>query len=440
MKNDLLDNIIKEKLSEQQYEFTAADWDSFDKKQNGSSGNGPTNSNWKWYLGGAAAIVTIAIASALWLSEDNSNSSSNQLEEPTISQNNLEDKSNEETDHNPVINNNTNPENTSDDNTNEEITDDNSVIEHNATNNTEDHSETSPNEMNDAPVNDTETENTENNIDITGDKEDNTTKPDSKEIAIPSAVIMSGNLEICANESISLETLEQTDVTYSWNLGDGNYSTSRTISHKYTKPGKYLVSLIVTSSKDHSILSKSKDVVIEVNALPNTNFEIEYLTDAIIPSVKVYSEIDLPTYHWEFEGGTSSSDASPEKSFKRKGYYNISLTSQDHNGCQSKTTKKAIIKDDYNLLAPNSFTPNGDGINDYFIPEALKTMDAQFTMTIYSKNQGLIFETKNINQQWDGSNQQNGENCIEGTYIWVVSLINPNGQSEQYKGAVLLLK
>ena len=48
--------------------------------------------------------------------------------------------------------------------------------------------------------------------------------------------------------------------------------------------------------------------------------------------------------------------------------------------------------------------------------------------------------TKNIDQPWDGTNQKAGTKCPEGSYVWVVKLTNENGQTEQYKGAILLLK
>ena len=91
-------------------------------------------------------------------------------------------------------------------------------------------------------------------------------------------------------------------------------------------------------------------------------------------------------------------------------------------------------------MAPNSFTPNGDGLNDYFLPAALNRLNGSFTMTIYSQTEGLIYDTKNIDQPWDGSNQKLGTKCKEGSYVWVVKLTNEKGQTEQYKGVILLLK
>ena len=66
-------------------------------------------------------------------------------------------------------------------------------------------------------------------------------------------------------------------------------------------------------------------------------------------------------------------------------------------------------------------------------------MNVSFTMNIYNKQGKLIFSSKNINNPWDGINQNNGQKCSQGSFIWVVQLTNKNGKNEQYNGALLLL-
>ncbi|CAG5078091.1 PKD domain-containing protein [Parvicella tangerina] len=439
MKNDFLDDIIKDKLNQQQYDFTEADWSSFEHKLTQTKTPGANGSTLKW-LGGAAAIAVITVGSIVWLSHNSSSIATafkaQNVAEEVNSTDDLEKKVITSVEENRFHE----PTQTDKDDTFKTPTKTPSKekVDNEISSNQNIEQDFNSNSSNSSSDN---TANEDNQLtEINSDKKLNTQNDKPIEVAVPSAVILAGNVEVCPGEEVSLETIEQPDVIYAWNLGDGTYSNERVISHQYNASGKYFVSLIVTSSKDRSVLSKSKEIVIDVLEAPNTTFEVDYLDNEVIPSIRLSSLEPLANYHWDFADGTSSEEISPIKNFKKKGYYNISLSSTNLNGCSSKTTKKVTIKEDYNLLAPNSFTPNGDGINDFFIPEALKTMDTEFTMTIYSQSHGLIFESKNINQQWDGRNQQNGENCSEGTYIWVVSLVNSEGKSEQYKGAVLLLK
>lgn len=441
MNKDFLDEIIKEKLNQQQYDFTAADWNSFESRNTGS---GTGSSVWKWLLGGTAATIAITAASYFGLTNQNETTSENEDDNTTqlVVNNQTNTSPDKSTSNNNISedNNIAQEETSSQEKHTAENEENNVTLNNDKTTSHKPQPETESDNINTVKQHNSETTTTDNSLQNSDIENSIDQQFDDKKIIVPSAVIMSGTLEICPGESISFETLEQEDVVYAWSFGDNTYSNERAVSHTYDKSGKYAVSLIVTSTIDHSVLSKSKDMFVDVLPAPNTNFEVKNLTSEVIPSIQLISPEDLSSYYWDFGDGSHSTEKSPVKSFKRKGYYNITLSSQNHEGCKSSTTKKVTIKDDYNLLAPNSFTPNGDGINDFFVPEALKTMDVQFTMTIYSQNEGLIFETSNINQQWDGSNQQNGKNCTEGTYIWVVSLITSEGKSEQYKGAVLLLK
>ena len=87
-------------------------------------------------------------------------------------------------------------------------------------------------------------------------------------------------------------------------------------------------------------------------------------------------------------------------------------------GCTSIAPINIIIHPPppYTITSPNTFTPNGDGINDHF----------QFTITgiinfgsarIYNRNGQLVFTIKTPTEYWDGN--YNGKQLPAGTYYWV---------------------
>ncbi len=68
-------------------------------------------------------------------------------------------------------------------------------------------------------------------------------------------------------------------------------------------------------------------------------------------------------------------------------------------------------------FVPNAFSPNGDGVNDYFYPElnpAVAISDFQFS--IFDRWGNLIFQSEEIDARWDG--RFNGENMTPGVYIY----------------------
>jgi len=201
------------------------------------------------------------------------------------------------------------------------------------------------------------------------------------------------------------------------------------------------VSLIVRSAIDNSILTKATDELVIVNPMPKVDFNFELKENNGIPTTSFINLTDKGyKWNWNTGDGNAYTSKDPDHLYYRKGKYNVTLTVENEFGCSKAFTKPVDIKEDYNLLAPNSFTPNGDGINDFFIPEALRVMDVQFNLTIISINEGVIFESNSLSNPWNGNNQRTGSNCGEGTYKWVVSFVNSKGKTEQFTGAVLLLK
>lgn len=89
------------------------------------------------------------------------------------------------------------------------------------------------------------------------------------------------------------------------------------------------------------------------------------------------------------------------------------------------------------LLMPNIFTPNGDGMNDYFVPQEMENIQ-QANLTIYNRWGVAIQEIKDLNQGWNGTHNQ--QNCTDGTYFWVITYQGPDQKTKTEKGFVTLTR
>lgn len=101
-------------------------------------------------------------------------------------------------------------------------------------------------------------------------------------------------------------------------------------------------------------------------------------------------------------------------------------------GCLSYDTIKV---NEHGLYIPNSFTPNGDGLNDRFIiPDFEKYMNA--SLGIFNRYGTRIYETNDPKKGWDGTFK--GELCPPGSYVWILRTgIN---LQRTYKGSVTLIR
>ncbi len=89
------------------------------------------------------------------------------------------------------------------------------------------------------------------------------------------------------------------------------------------------------------------------------------------------------------------------------------------------------------LELPNIITPNNDGINDLFIPIHEKNIE-KINTKIFNRWGSLVFETDNLNIEWDG--KYKGNFVSDGVYFWIINFIDGNGIETMLKGSLTVMK
>ncbi|MEZ4937981.1 MAG: gliding motility-associated C-terminal domain-containing protein [Crocinitomicaceae bacterium] len=106
----------------------------------------------------------------------------------------------------------------------------------------------------------------------------------------------------------------------------------------------------------------------------------------------------------------------------------------DTNGCLVKNS--VTIYFDPLIYVPNAFTPNGDGMNDFFGAKGgnFKT----FELLIFNRWGELIFEGNAIDDWWDG--KYKGEKVQDGVYVWKIRYEDLNSNIDVIYGHVTVLR
>lgn len=249
--------------------------------------------------------------------------------------------------------------------------------------------------------------------------------------------------EGCSGTSVDFKVTNMPeDGIYLWNFGDGSFSNQPNPEHTFTKPGRYQVMLSMSAAGVGTIQNKPSSDMIVIHEAPSAAFNVlkqEY--EGHLPSVHFENRsLGGNKYHWDFGDGQNSTIPHPDHIYKKKGVYQVELTVTNEIGCEDKIMKDVRIDKDYNLDARASFSPNGDGSEDNFIPEALRTLGVKFNFTVYGPNGNLIYQTNDATKPWTGRPQNRGDVCGEGEYTWVVDVRESLHLSETYSGKVRLVK
>lgn len=222
-----------------------------------------------------------------------------------------------------------------------------------------------------------------------------------------------------------------------WDFGDGSpLSNEPNPVHVYPMPGEYAVSLTATSAGGCSDTHDS--LVVRVFDAGNALFETLPGKEGILPlpGAKVqFTNLSeqAVSYFWDFGDGGASIEKDPIHTYEQPGSYMVTLTIQDAGSCLDQYSYGPFEVAHPDVLIPNIFSPNEDGINDEF--QIRYTGVEPFVLEVFDRWGRSMFGPVNASSMtWDGSLANGGE-AHEGVYYYIVRI-----GDKSYTGHVTLLR
>ncbi len=250
----------------------------------------------------------------------------------------------------------------------------------------------------------------------------------------------------CQPLDVQFNSIANESYTYSWNFGDeenpNNLSSSNNPSHTFNDDGKYTITLIAkTDSGCRNSLTVPDLITVYKKPTPNFIANPE-VVDIIKPIVDFTNlSLDATHYYWYFGDNDSASVENPSHMYSAvTGEYEVKLVSISELGCKDSIIGKIIVKDHFTFYAPTAFTPDGDGINDYWQISGNSIDAKNYELLIFDRWGEIIFQTNNPDDKWDGKSK-NGKKISEaGVYTWIASFKEETGEIHQRTGNITLLR
>jgi gliding motility-associated-like protein len=139
------------------------------------------------------------------------------------------------------------------------------------------------------------------------------------------------------------------------------------------------------------------------------------------------------TINWSPANSLSCNNcSSPVASPKETTVYTATIKLHE---CSASDEFKVVVLKDAMVYLPNAFTPNGDGLNDWFGPAG--KVPADYRMQIFNRYGELVFRSDAIGSRWDG--RYKGVLQPTNAFVYMISYKNMQNQPVVKKGTFMLI-
>ena len=267
------------------------------------------------------------------------------------------------------------------------------------------------------------------------------------------------------------DSLRGDETAFEWRFHDGSVAQGNPVTHPYDRSGRYPDAMTVTYSAAGCRHTYDDTVGITIHPSPQAGFgifdkegnEVTDLHDRGIRTGEAarFTDRSQPggggIVYWRWMFGNGDSAVSAQGMDQEYHYVGVSGVQQvwlhirDSYGCTDSVMHELLVTEF--LSFPNIFSPNGDGINDFFVPVEVGGYFERFDMTIYNRWGSVMWQRYCTGGEkghcpdyvhedfWWNGKTSTGTDASEGVYFWVVSATPKSGTGDiVLQGSVTLVR
>lgn len=245
------------------------------------------------------------------------------------------------------------------------------------------------------------------------------------------------NQFICNGGSVIIggnPTSSNTNASYEWTPNNESMNDP-TVSNPTVAPIETTMYFVTVSS---DTCTNMDSVLVVVGTSQTVDFEFDVFIGCEGTTVQFTSigtsDVQLV---WDFGDGTQSSQLNPEHVYQNNNSWVVTLTATFDDSCSAVVQQQLVLEDlieESDLIIPNVFSPNGDGVNDRFQVGSTTEIPTCLEFKVFNRWGQLLYTSNGTTRGWDGRTSA-GSPVPPGVYFYIIEI----GKSELH-GSLQLLK
>ncbi len=215
----------------------------------------------------------------------------------------------------------------------------------------------------------------------------------------------------------------------SWDFGNGENSSAAEPAINYAIAGNYNAKLLVTTENGCQDSIQRRITVFEppsINVSRDTSISQGFSVELLATGAS--------TYTWSPSGLLDNSNianpvATPLETT------DFTVIAFDENGCEGSDTLTITVTEDFRLEVNNTFTPDGNGKNDFWVIDNIETFSGDAHVRVFNRHGRLVFEDRAYDNDWAGTSQ--GDLLPDGSYFYLVTFAT---SKQIYRGTITIIR
>lgn len=239
------------------------------------------------------------------------------------------------------------------------------------------------------------------------------------------------------NSALSVGTME-----YEWFVDDSlvseEFEPNIILENDTLEPVQYSIKLIATSDEGCVGTVKVEEAITVLPA-PKAGFNFSRRSVDMFDPFMSFKNTSQHGVRWEwfFGDGEMSTEFQPDYAYELSGEYMVSQVTWNAFNCPDTVSKYLEVEPVTTLYVPNSFTPNGDGINDTWFVKGFNE-GKQFEISIWNRWGELLFEGETMDFSWDGKLPNSNDWAPNGSYAYMILYETSTNEVKELRGTFVL--